>query len=105
MRHRHLNHSRLTLAAIDHIIARGQWRHWAAAFVVGRAPPVDLDRQVAEGWRCRCWGCSPRRHGESRSSWRWCRVTANVDPSSTCNPNRQEVCCGPAVHGCVPAGS
>ncbi len=29
MRHRHLNHQRFTLAAIDDVIARGQWRDWA----------------------------------------------------------------------------
>ncbi|MBI3777085.1 MAG: hypothetical protein HY273_16330 [Gammaproteobacteria bacterium] len=28
MQHRHLNHQRLTLAAIDDIIARGRWRDW-----------------------------------------------------------------------------
>ena len=29
MQHRHLNHQRLTLAAIDDIIARGKRRDWA----------------------------------------------------------------------------
>jgi hypothetical protein len=29
MLHRHLNHQRLTLAAIDDIIARGRWDDWA----------------------------------------------------------------------------
>ena len=29
MQHRHLNHQRFTLAAIDDVIARGQWRDWA----------------------------------------------------------------------------
>ena len=28
MLHRHLNHQRLTLAAIDDIIARGRWQDW-----------------------------------------------------------------------------
>lgn len=28
MQHRHLNHPRLTLAAIDDIIACGRWRDW-----------------------------------------------------------------------------
>jgi len=27
--HRHLDHQRLTLAAIDDVIARGRWRDWA----------------------------------------------------------------------------
>lgn len=30
MLHRHLNHQRLTLAAIDDVISRGQWQDWAA---------------------------------------------------------------------------
>lgn len=29
MLHRHLNHQRFTLAAIDDVISRGQWRDWA----------------------------------------------------------------------------
>ena len=29
MQHRHLNHQRLTLAAIDDVIARGRWQDWA----------------------------------------------------------------------------
>lgn len=29
MRHRHLNHQHLTLAAIDDVISRGRWRDWA----------------------------------------------------------------------------
>jgi hypothetical protein len=29
MLHRHLNHERFTLAAIDDLIARGQWLDWA----------------------------------------------------------------------------
>ncbi|MDR1848421.1 MAG: hypothetical protein LBQ75_00090 [Zoogloeaceae bacterium] len=28
MRHRHLNHQRLTLAAIDDVIQRGKWQDW-----------------------------------------------------------------------------
>lgn len=44
MRHRHLNHSRLTLAAIDDIIARGQWRHWADLRKAARRDPAVLDR-------------------------------------------------------------
>ena len=30
MQHRHLNHERFTLAAIDDMIARGKWTDWAA---------------------------------------------------------------------------
>ena len=29
MQHRHLNHQRLTLAAIDDVISRGRWQDWA----------------------------------------------------------------------------
>ena len=29
MLHRHLNHQRYTLAAIDDVIARGKWQDWA----------------------------------------------------------------------------
>lgn len=29
MRHRHLNHQRLTLAALEDVIARGRWQDWA----------------------------------------------------------------------------
>ena len=29
MKHRHLNHERFTLAAIDDVIARGRWDDWA----------------------------------------------------------------------------
>lgn len=29
MRHRHLNHERFTLAAIDDIVDRGRWHDWA----------------------------------------------------------------------------
>lgn len=29
MQHRHLNHQRITLAAIDDVISRGRWQDWA----------------------------------------------------------------------------
>lgn len=29
MQHRHLNHQRYTLAAIDDVISRGKWNDWA----------------------------------------------------------------------------
>ena len=44
MRHRHLNHSRFTLAAIDDIIARGQWRHWVDLRTAALRDPFVLDR-------------------------------------------------------------
>ena len=44
MRHRHLNHTRFTLAAIDDIIARGQWRHWADLRKAARRDPSLYDK-------------------------------------------------------------
>ncbi len=44
MRHRHLNHSRFTLAAIDDIIASGQWRHWADLRRAARQDAAILER-------------------------------------------------------------
>lgn len=43
MRHRHLNHQRHTLAAIDDVIARGRWADWVE---LRRA--VLADRSVAD---------------------------------------------------------
>ena len=45
MRHRHLNHSRFTLAAIDDIIARPQWRDWdRVKSACGRVAIAIFDR-------------------------------------------------------------
>lgn len=44
MRHRHLNHQRFTLAAIDDVIARGQWRDWADLRRAALADARVLDR-------------------------------------------------------------
>ena len=44
MRHRHLNHSRFTLAAIDDIIASGKWDDWADLRDAARRDPSVLDR-------------------------------------------------------------
>lgn len=49
MLHRHLNHERLTLAAIDDLIARGRWDDWAE---LRRAALAD--RQVLEQVRRIC---------------------------------------------------
>jgi hypothetical protein len=43
MQHRHLNHQRFTLAAIDDVIARGRWADWAGL----RAAVLD-DRSLLE---------------------------------------------------------
>lgn len=39
MQHRHLNHDRLTLAAIDDVIERGSRQDWAALREAVRAQP------------------------------------------------------------------
>ena len=44
MKHRHLNHSRLTPAAIDDIIARGQWRDWVSLRRAALDDPEVLPR-------------------------------------------------------------
>lgn len=56
MQHRHLNHQRLTLAAIDDVIARGRWRDWTEL----RRAVLD-DPTVLEKVRriCRARICDP----------------------------------------------
>lgn len=44
MLHRHLNHERLTLAAIDDVISRGQWRDWAELRRAALADRTILDK-------------------------------------------------------------
>lgn len=44
MIHRHLNHQRFTLAAIDDVISRGDWQDWAELRRAVLAEPVLLDR-------------------------------------------------------------
>jgi hypothetical protein len=44
MRHRHLNHSRLTLAAIDDVIDRGQRESWGYLLAVIDASPEIRSR-------------------------------------------------------------
>jgi len=44
MQHRHLNHERLTLAAIDDLIARGRWDDWAALRAAVRADRAILEK-------------------------------------------------------------
>ena len=44
MLHRHLNHERYTLAAIDDVIARGRWKDWADLRRAVRAERPLLDR-------------------------------------------------------------
>jgi hypothetical protein len=42
--HRHLNHQGFTLAAIDSLIARGQWRDWADLRAALLQEPALLDK-------------------------------------------------------------
>ena len=44
MRHRHLNHQRYTLAAIDDVIARGRWTDWTDLRRAVRDDTPLLDR-------------------------------------------------------------
>lgn len=44
MRHRHLDHERLTLAAIDDVIARGGWADWAELRAAALADRAILDK-------------------------------------------------------------
>jgi len=44
MLHRHLNHQRLTLAAIDDVISRGRWRDWADLRRAALADRAVLDK-------------------------------------------------------------
>jgi hypothetical protein len=44
MLHRHLNHQRLTLAAIDDVISRGHWDDWANLRQAALADRALLDK-------------------------------------------------------------
>jgi hypothetical protein len=46
MLHRHLNHQRFTLAAIDDLISRGQWGDWAQLRSAVLADEILLDKIV-----------------------------------------------------------
>ena len=48
MQHRHLNHQRYTLAAIDDVIARGRWADWAdlRRAVHAEAPLLDQVERI-----------------------------------------------------------
>jgi hypothetical protein len=49
MFHRHLNHQRFTLAAIDDVISRGRWMDWAQLRQAALA-----DRAILEKVDCVC---------------------------------------------------
>jgi hypothetical protein len=44
MLHRHLDHQRFTLAAIDDVISRGQWRDWVELRRVALSDRTVLDK-------------------------------------------------------------
>ena len=44
MLHRHLDHQRFTLAAIDDVISRGRWRDWADLRQAALSDPILLDK-------------------------------------------------------------
>ncbi len=44
MRHRHLNHERFTLAAVDDIVARGSWQDWLDLRRAALDDPAVLSR-------------------------------------------------------------
>lgn len=44
MLHRHVNHQRYTLAAIDDVIARGRWHDWAELRLAVLADQALLDK-------------------------------------------------------------
>jgi len=44
MLHRHLNHQRFTLAAIDDVISRGRWGDWAELRRAALADSALLDK-------------------------------------------------------------
>lgn len=46
MQHRHLNHQRFTLAAIDDVISRGRWSDWAELRAAVLADPALLEKVV-----------------------------------------------------------
>ena len=61
MLHRHLNHQRFTLAAIDDVISRGQWRDWAELRRAALSDRAVLDKVERV---CRSYASDPyaQRH-------------------------------------------
>jgi hypothetical protein len=61
MQHRHLNHQRLTLPAIDDVISRGQWQDWVE---LRRAALLDRSLMEKVAQICRPYVSDPyaQRH-------------------------------------------
>ena len=64
MLHRHLNHQRFTLAAIDDLISRGRWRDWADLRQAVLADPALLDKVERV---CRPYAADP--HAQRHHFW------------------------------------
>lgn len=56
MLHRHLNHQRFTLAAIDDVISRGRWSDWAELRRAALADRTLMDKMERV---CRPHACDP----------------------------------------------
>lgn len=61
MLHRHLNHQRYTLAAIDDVISRGRWGDWAELRRAALADRSLLDK-VEQVCRARASDTYAQRH-------------------------------------------
>ena len=61
MLHRHLNHQRFTLAAIDDVILRGRWDDWEKLRHAALADPAVLDK-VARVCRSQVSDSYAQRH-------------------------------------------
>ena len=61
VRHRHLDHARYSLAAIDDVIARGRWTDWANLRRAVRADP-SLLVQVERVCRACAQSTAAQRH-------------------------------------------
>ena len=64
MLHRHLNHQRFTLVAIDDLISRGRWRDWADLRQAVLADPALLDKVERV---CRPYAADP--HAQRHHFW------------------------------------
>jgi hypothetical protein len=78
MQHRHLNHQEFTLAAVDDVIRRGDWRDWV---LLRRAAHRDGEVLARIQRICATDAASPPQEGSQRLGfWRKYaqRLTATV---------------------------
>lgn len=64
MLHRHLNHQRYTLAAIDDVISRGLWQDWAELRAALLADPSLMDKVERV-----CRPFAAERYAQRRHFW------------------------------------